>query len=282
VRFIRVVGTHPQRLSPLFTLVCLEAMYSTEAPQFEIDPGTTLLIPRHNVATLPNNAVVVIGVSRSRNSLLNGDTTNYDWDSGYTCHELEAAPNNCIIVQLAQPYLLDSMRLLLWDRDDRLYSFYVEVSVDTQVWNRVVEAERRRSWQTLYFPRAPVVYVKIVGTANTANEVFHIVHFECPAMLGGAAAEVCTGGNTCSETVGTEKQGKQTPTPAPMAPSAPILPVQPSAEVEGTVDGTVAELGGVAERVEQEDECAPDVPEEGVPPEESAEQSPSPEVQASN
>jgi len=60
VRFIRVVGTQPQRLSPLFTLVCLEAMYSTEAPQFEIDPESTLLIPRHNVATLPNNAVVVI------------------------------------------------------------------------------------------------------------------------------------------------------------------------------------------------------------------------------
>lgn len=226
------------------------------------------------------------GVSRSRNSLLNGDTTNYDWDSGYTCHELEAAPNNCIIVQLAQPYLLDSMRLLLWDRDDRLYSFYVEVSVDAQVWSRVVEAERRRSWQTLYFPRAPVVYVKIVGTANTANEVFHIVHFECPAMLGGAGAEGCTGGNTCSETVVSEKNGKQTPTPVPTTPPAPILPVQPTADVEGAGDDDpAAELGGevVAERVEQEAERAVELPEEGAPPEERAEQSPRPkEVPATN
>jgi BTB/POZ domain-containing protein 9 len=26
-----------------------------------------------------------------------------------------------------------------------------------------------------------VTFIKIVGTKNTANEVFHVVHFECPA-----------------------------------------------------------------------------------------------------
>ncbi|KAM7298364.1 hypothetical protein ISCGN_018961 [Ixodes scapularis] len=46
-----------------------------------------------------------------------------------------------------------------------------------------------RSWQLLRFPRQPVVFVRIVGTHNTANEVFHCVHFECPAQsleTGGA------------------------------------------------------------------------------------------------
>ncbi|VDK73755.1 unnamed protein product [Cylicostephanus goldi] len=39
-----------------------------------------------------------------------------------------------------------------------------------------------RSWQLLELPAAvPVVFVKIVGTHNSANEVFHCVHFECPA-----------------------------------------------------------------------------------------------------
>merc|ERR1712106_1294170 len=39
-------------------------------------------------------------------------------------------------------------------------------------------------WQTMTFTPRPIVYFKIVGTFNTANEVFHCVHFECPAQLG--------------------------------------------------------------------------------------------------
>ena len=31
------------------------------------------------------------------------------------------------------------------------------------------------------FDSQPVTFIKIVGTKNTANEVFHVVHFECPA-----------------------------------------------------------------------------------------------------
>ena len=34
------------------------------------------------------SAFVIEGVSRTRNSLINGDVKNYDWDSGYTCHQL--------------------------------------------------------------------------------------------------------------------------------------------------------------------------------------------------
>lgn len=46
-------------------------------------------------------------LTRVRNNLLNGDTTNYDWDSGYTCHQLGSGS---ILVQLGQPYMIDSMR----------------------------------------------------------------------------------------------------------------------------------------------------------------------------
>lgn len=47
---------------------------------------------------------------RSRNALLNGDTSNYDWDSGYTCHQVGSGS---ILVQLGQPYIIDSMRYIL-------------------------------------------------------------------------------------------------------------------------------------------------------------------------
>jgi BTB/POZ domain-containing protein 9 len=66
-----------------------------------------LSVPRQNVATIPMSAIVIEGVCRSRNALLNGDTSNYDWDSGYTCHQLGSG---AIVVQLAQPYALNSMR----------------------------------------------------------------------------------------------------------------------------------------------------------------------------
>ncbi|KAL0163575.1 hypothetical protein M9458_039328, partial [Cirrhinus mrigala] len=49
---------------------------------------------------------VTEGVSRSRNALLNGDTRNYDWDSGYTCHQLGSG---AIVIQLAQPYVISSL-----------------------------------------------------------------------------------------------------------------------------------------------------------------------------
>jgi len=73
-----------------------------------------VLGPKENVATIDMSACVIEGVSRSRNALINGinrptdgkinklvwqtkslilsfqtgETRGYDWDSGYTCHQL--------------------------------------------------------------------------------------------------------------------------------------------------------------------------------------------------
>ncbi len=60
-------------------------------------------VPSANVATVSACASVIEGVSRCRNALLNGDTHNYDLDSGYTCHQLGSGD---IIIQLAQPYII--------------------------------------------------------------------------------------------------------------------------------------------------------------------------------
>ncbi|XP_064490258.1 BTB/POZ domain-containing protein 9-like [Ornithodoros turicata] len=176
VRYIRIVGTH-NTVNRVFHAVSLECTYTER--QFVLERG--LMRPQENVATVALSAYVMEGVSRSRNALINGDTSNYDWDSGYTCHQLGSG---AIVVQLAQPYLVDSMRLLLWDCDSRSYSYYVEVSVNQKTWTMVADKrdELCRSWQLLLFPLQPVVFVRIVGTHNSANEVFHCVHFECPAQ----------------------------------------------------------------------------------------------------
>jgi BTB/POZ domain-containing protein 9 len=175
VRYIRIVGTH-NTVNRVFHLVSFECFYTKKACILE----DGIMVPTENVATMDCSACVIEGVSRSRNALINGDTRNYDWDSGYTCHQLGSG---AIVVQLAQPYVIGSMRLLLWDCDGRCYSYYIDVSNDQQHWTRVVDksAEPCRSWQTIVFERQPITFIKIVGTHNTANEVFHCVHFECPA-----------------------------------------------------------------------------------------------------
>lgn len=165
VRFIKLVGTH-NTCNRVFHVVALEAYYTTKVPTLV----NGLILPTYNVATVDMSASVIEGVSRTRNALLNGDVKNYDWDSGYTCHQLGSG---VIVVQLGQPYLIGSMRLLLWDCDSRTYSFYVETSINQKDWEMAVDKrdEQLRSWQQFTFPPRPVVFFKIVGTYNTANEV---------------------------------------------------------------------------------------------------------------
>ncbi|KAG5307920.1 BTBD9 protein, partial [Acromyrmex insinuator] len=177
VLYIRIVGTN-NTVNKVFHLVDFEAYYTNHTEK--ISQG--FIVPTKNIATTMRSACVIEGVSRSRNNLLNGDTSNYDWDSGYTCHQLGSGS---ILVQLGQPYMIGSMRLLLWDCDDRSYSYYIEVSGNSWNWVSVADKseETCKSWQTIRFAPRPVVFIKIVGVHNTANEVFHCVHLECPAQV---------------------------------------------------------------------------------------------------
>lgn len=176
VRYIKVVGTH-NTVNKVFHVVSLEAMYTANMPKV-IDG---FVAPTSNIATIEMSATVVEGVSRTRNALLNGDFVNYDWDSGYTCHQLGSGE---ILVRLGQPYYIGSMRLLLWDCDVRYYNFYIETSVNQKDWQIVVDkrTEAVKSWQNFSFPPRPMVFIRIVGTKNTANEIFHCVHLECPSQ----------------------------------------------------------------------------------------------------
>lgn len=158
----------------------IEAMYSSET--MPVDPVTKIIVPNRNIATIENHARVVEGVSRCRNALINGDMTSYDWDTGYTCHQIGSG---LIMVQLAQPYIISSMRILLWNCDDRFYSYYVAVSTNQDDWITIVDRtnEECRGWQELLFDPLPVVFIRIVGTRNSINEVFHVVHLETPSSV---------------------------------------------------------------------------------------------------
>lgn len=189
VRYVRVIGVH-NTVNKVFHLVTLEAYLTTE--KVEILPELNVVVPHENVAKVEKRCVVVEGVSRSPHALINGDTTHYDWDSGYTCHQIGHLG---IVVQFPQPYAFvgptaSNARLLLWDLDDRIYSYTVETSVDNRKWRMVCDRSQAscKSWQTIQLnddSDEPVIatFVRITGTRNTANEVFHCVAFVCPAPL---------------------------------------------------------------------------------------------------
>ncbi|CAD7677789.1 unnamed protein product [Nyctereutes procyonoides] len=187
----------------------------------EIKLGQPSIINHIRILLWDRDSRVIEGVSRSRNALLNGDTKNYDWDSGYTCHQLGSG---AIVVQLAQPYMIGSIRLLLWDCDDRSYSYYVEVSTNQQQWTMVADRTKVscKSWQSVTFERQPASFIRIVGTHNTANEVFHCVHFECPEQQSSHKED------------SSEESGPGEPSPGPQldphalqAPSGSSLPSSP-------------------------------------------------------
>jgi BTB/POZ domain-containing protein 9 len=132
VKYIRIIGTY-NSMNRSFHLVSFACLHTNR--QFVLsDDG--LIIPDENVSSISASATVLEGVSRSRNALLNGNTRDYDWDSGYTCHQLGSG---CIIIQLAQPYIISSMKFLLWDCDERYYSYYIEVSIDQKTWTKVID-----------------------------------------------------------------------------------------------------------------------------------------------
>ncbi|XP_063925361.1 BTB/POZ domain-containing protein 9-like isoform X1 [Zophobas morio] len=176
-RYIRVVGTHGKETDN-FRLSSLEAYYKAVIPS----TINNLIRPISNIATEEHGAVVVQGGNREY--LLNGDTTNYTPHTGFTYHHIRSL--NCILIQLeftAQPFVVSSMKLLLWDLDDRKYKYFIETSVNNVTWEIVADRrnENYKSWQNIRFDERPVVFIRIIGTDNTANTDFHCVHFECPS-----------------------------------------------------------------------------------------------------
>ena len=129
-------------------------------------------MPEENVAVPRHGATVLVGEVKS--ALLDGDSRNYDMERGFSRHPIdETAERQGIVVKLGMPCIINHIKMLLWDRDQRAYSYYIEVlschqphlvqkkldmsivqiSMDQKDWVKVVDHSRYhcRSWQFLYF-----------------------------------------------------------------------------------------------------------------------------------
>ncbi|XP_059501047.1 BTB/POZ domain-containing protein 9 isoform X3 [Stegostoma tigrinum] len=157
-----------------------------------------MLIPEENIAAMKYGAQVIGGELKA--ALLDGDTQNYDLDHGFCRHPIDEDCRSGIEVKLGQASILNHIRMLLWDRDSRSYSYYIEVSMDELDWIRIVDHSNYlcRSWQNLFFTPRVCRYIRVVGTHNTVNKVFHLVSFECmftnkPFSLDAGLLGYCSG-----------------------------------------------------------------------------------------
>jgi len=82
------------------------------------DPVVYVVVDE-NVATLRHGASVVRG--EMKQALLDGDSTNYDLDRGFTRHPIDDTTGQLlgIVVRLGRPTIINCIRMLLWDRDIR-------------------------------------------------------------------------------------------------------------------------------------------------------------------
>lgn len=159
----------------------LDAIAVREQSKIQRLPHRGRLSMEENIAVVKNGAKVIQGYADGFSVLEDESNHPYDMEKGYTRHAITSKDdNNGIVVELSNIYIINCIKILLWDLDNRSYSYVIDTAVQENFWERVVDysAYHCRSWQHLYFTKRAVKYIRIKGTHNTVNKVFHLVSME--------------------------------------------------------------------------------------------------------
>ncbi|XP_050435481.1 BTB/POZ domain-containing protein 9-like [Adelges cooleyi] len=90
---------------------------------------------------------------------------------------------DCLQIQLAQPYMLSSMRMLLNDGEGRACGYTIHVSVNDKDWEIIVDKSKKsaRSWQLLKFDPRPIVYIRVTAVLTSKkDELFERITLVAP------------------------------------------------------------------------------------------------------
>lgn len=111
--------------------------------------------------------------------LIDGKTDNYE-RGRYAWAKLPCS----MLVTLKEVALLDRVRILLYDSDERSYQYEVKVSADGKAWLPLGASGRggASGWQDLRFAPVKAQFIRIDGLGNTANNRFHVVEVEAYAV----------------------------------------------------------------------------------------------------
>uniref|UniRef100_A0A7E4VUL0 BTB domain-containing protein n=2 Tax=Panagrellus redivivus TaxID=6233 RepID=A0A7E4VUL0_PANRE len=160
-RFIRIRSTE---YTPFEINTHIEVLYSTNP--LETDPATKLIIPKDNI--IPPTAL-----SKCDADSAGGYSEGCVID-GVVRHKIDSG---CIIYHFWQPYIVDSMKLLL----NKDISYYIEISTNGIDWTRVFAEENVSGWRIATFDKQPVSMIKVVGI-QSSSEYLKLYKLECPAV----------------------------------------------------------------------------------------------------
>ncbi|XP_050435296.1 BTB/POZ domain-containing protein 9-like isoform X2 [Adelges cooleyi] len=143
-----------------------------------------IVAPKYNVISSLKNALIIKGESRYENNTLLDHLDECDMYKRYTWHQLGSG---CILIQLPQPYMLSSMRMLLEIDPNELvfFKYTIEVSVNNKEWKMIVNKTKRetQSMQLLNFDPTPIVFIRITGVHCSDGDEFRCVYLEAPAKV---------------------------------------------------------------------------------------------------
>lgn len=112
--------------------------------------------------------------------MIDGNSTDYDNGNGYSSYDMNNKQLQGCVVTLPKPVDISRIRFLLWDKDDRSYTYQAFISPDGKTWKMIEDASNKqcKSWQDLRFTPQSVQAVRIKGLTSTANSYFHLVEIE--------------------------------------------------------------------------------------------------------
>jgi len=142
--------------------------------------------PGYNHALYTHGATITGG----RNSvvMIDGISTGYDWFSGFGYSCWNCNPPEPFLITLREPVEIDCVRFLLWDGDDRIQRYTLEVCASEEAEHWIMAADRSgpseqcRAWQTIRFQPQTVKLIRLTGTFSSYNPSFYVV--ELQASLG--------------------------------------------------------------------------------------------------
>uniref|UniRef100_A0A7E4VKF8 BTB domain-containing protein n=1 Tax=Panagrellus redivivus TaxID=6233 RepID=A0A7E4VKF8_PANRE len=142
----------------------LEALYSTDL--FEIDPATTLSIPKHNIVPLEETSKS----GESTVTFIEGSLID-----GCIRHKINGGS---IIFKWPQPYLIGSLKFML--KEESSYGIQIKATNDAGTWKYVWSESNAIGLRVATFKMQPVMFVRIVGRRSN-SEYFDLYELECPA-----------------------------------------------------------------------------------------------------
>jgi hypothetical protein len=116
--------------------------------------------------------------------MIDGDADNYSGNSGITWFGIPGS----VTVELPQPATVARTQMLLFDLDDRYYSYRIDTSVDGINWEPAMDKStaEARGWQVDQFAPRTAKYIRLTGVRNsTGQNLVQVIEFEVCGDAGG-------------------------------------------------------------------------------------------------